>query len=160
MLLRYADASASRIESHAASAPKCIKPTNQISPRVGRWIDARFCLFSSRSALRFAGSQVLDPGNPDGFRQTLEKCGAKIVAFRAFPDHHAYTAEDVSELSQWGKSSPASMVVCTQKDLVKLCLNTFGDLPLFALQVEIAFERGETELLAEIDRCTEVAKNA
>ncbi len=31
-------------------------------------------------------------GNPSGFRQTLANCGARIQAFREFPDHHRYSA--------------------------------------------------------------------
>jgi tetraacyldisaccharide 4'-kinase len=91
-------------------------------------------------------------GNPDGFRQTLEKCGANIASFRAFPDHHSYSAEDVASLGDWAKSTCAKAILCTQKDLVKLQVDDLGGIPLFALQIDIRFQRGESELLAVIDQ--------
>ena len=41
-------------------------------------------------------------GNPAGFRHTLAATGCELVAWREFPDHHAYTAADQSELGRDG----------------------------------------------------------
>ncbi len=89
-------------------------------------------------------------GNPDGFRQTIEKCAANIGAFRTFPDHHSYTAEDVASLCEWVKATRAKAILCTQKDLVKLQVDDLGGVPLFALQIDIRLQHGESELLAAI----------
>jgi tetraacyldisaccharide 4'-kinase len=91
-------------------------------------------------------------GNPEGFHQTLKKVGANVRAFRVFPDHHGYTAQDVSDLTSWAAASGATMVVCTQKDHVKLNLASLANLPLFALQIDIRFRTGEPELLAALSK--------
>lgn len=96
-------------------------------------------------------------GNPDGFRQTVEKCGAAITAFRPFPDHHSYTADDVASLSDWAKTNGAKAIVCTQKDLVKLQVDDLGGVPLLAIQIDIRFQRGESELLSAIGRVATAA---
>lgn len=96
-------------------------------------------------------------GNPDAFRQTLEKLGAQVCAFRAFPDHHPYSASDIADLSAWATQQSASFVVCTHKDLVKLQIDELGEKSLWALQIEIAFAVGEKELLAAVDRATSTA---
>jgi tetraacyldisaccharide 4'-kinase len=90
-------------------------------------------------------------GNPDGFRKTLEKCGAKIVTFRTFADHHAYTAEDVRELNAWAKQSGAELIICTQKDLVKLRIDSLANIPLFALQIDMKIHVGNELLQRQID---------
>jgi tetraacyldisaccharide 4'-kinase len=90
-------------------------------------------------------------GNPAGFRHTLGSLGCDIVAWREFPDHHNYTREDVASLSQWAQQAEA--IVCTRKDLVKLCVPTLGGVALWAANVEIGFLAGQAELertLAEV----------
>jgi tetraacyldisaccharide 4'-kinase len=82
-------------------------------------------------------------GNPAGFRHTLAATGCKPVAWREFPDHHAYSAGDQSELVALAESSDAELVVCTQKDLVKLQRHELGGVPLWALAIEMKFLRGQ-----------------
>jgi len=74
-------------------------------------------------------------GNPEGFRRTLESLDCRVVDLRAFPDHHAYTAEDVADLSRWAAASGADLALTTQKDSVKLRLSELGDAPLRALRI-------------------------
>lgn len=81
-------------------------------------------------------------GNPDGFWRTLEQLGARIVERRSFPDHHAYTAADVAELSRWVNANSAAIAVTTQKDLVKLRTNQLGAASLYALRIEARVEDG------------------
>jgi tetraacyldisaccharide 4'-kinase len=86
-------------------------------------------------------------GNPDAFRKTLTGLGAAVAAFRAYPDHHAYTRADVDDLRAWGRAAPpGGMVVTTQKDLVKLRVPRLGDRPLWALRVRLNVEVGEDVL--------------
>ncbi len=54
---------------------------------------------------------VAGMGNPDRFFDTLQALGIAIHTKRAFPDHHAYTAEDFD-----GMKTP---VLMTEKDAVK-----------------------------------------
>ena len=69
------------------------------------------------------------------------------VAFREYPDHHAFTREDVDGLRAWARGLPADChVVVTQKDLVKLRLSRLGDRPLWSLRIRLHVERGAEEL--------------
>lgn len=81
-------------------------------------------------------------GNPTAFRCTLERCGCHVVAWRAFPDHHAYTASDLAELARWADAAPAEAVLCTHKDLVKLPCTALGRQPLAALVIGMEIVAG------------------
>jgi tetraacyldisaccharide 4'-kinase len=82
-------------------------------------------------------------GNPEAFRRTLADLGADVCAFRAYPDHHAYTRADVDDLRAWVRSAaPGRIAVTTQKDLVKLRLPRLGERPLWALRVRLHFAAG------------------
>lgn len=77
-------------------------------------------------------------GNPESFRQSLLKLGANLLDFRIFDDHHAYTHEDVTELKKWAKSHPSdTLVLTTQKDLVKLRVIELSTKPLHALRISL-----------------------
>jgi tetraacyldisaccharide 4'-kinase len=62
-----------------------------------------------------------------------------VKAFRTFPDHHAYTSGDVSDLARWARESDVQVVLTTQKDLVKLRLGDLGQILVFALRIGMAF---------------------
>lgn len=85
-------------------------------------------------------------GNPAGFHHTLTAADCEPVAWREFPDHHAYTPADQSELIALAESSKAEMFVCTQKDLVKLQRHELGRVPLWALAIKMKFLRGQEAL--------------
>lgn len=89
-------------------------------------------------------------GNPAGFRHTLNDCGCRIAAFREFPDHHAYSRDDIEDLASWSQQAGASAVVCTVKDLVKIRLDHLGRLPLWALAIGIRFLSGQAEMEAKL----------
>ena len=92
-------------------------------------------------------------GNPRGFSQTLVTLGARVLEFRAFPDHHAYTREDVDWLRAWAQQQPEdALLVTTQKDLVKLRLRELGGRPLWALRIRLTFRAGQSELDALLER--------
>ena len=74
-------------------------------------------------------------GNPEGFRRTLATLSGSLACFRAFPDHHNYTAADVAELTAWARGLGADLALTTQKDLVKLRTATLGAIPLRALRI-------------------------
>jgi tetraacyldisaccharide 4'-kinase len=102
-------------------------------------------------------------GNPDAFRGTLESLGAKPVTFRAYADHHAYTRDDVAELTRWANELPPNaVVVTTQKDWVKLRLADLAGRRLWALRVGFQLIEGESELLELLKRdfTAEDAENA
>jgi tetraacyldisaccharide 4'-kinase len=91
-------------------------------------------------------------GNPDAFRATLAKLGATVADFRIYPDHHAYTREDVAELARWAESLPAdALVATTQKDWVKLRLDDLGGRTLRAVRIGFRLIAGEAELVRLLD---------
>jgi tetraacyldisaccharide 4'-kinase len=99
-------------------------------------------LLRGKAAVGFCGI-----GNPESFRKTLEQAGARILAFRTFPDHHAYNASDVEDLRRWASNQAKDcLVVTTQKDLVKLRLPNLGGQALWALRVGLHFEAGQQAL--------------
>jgi tetraacyldisaccharide 4'-kinase len=64
---------------------------------------------------RFAGqvvSLMCGIAHPDGFVDSVQALGMRVVQQRCFADHHSYRAEDVEGL--------AAPVVVTEKDAVKL----------------------------------------
>jgi tetraacyldisaccharide 4'-kinase len=92
-----------------------------------------------RPVLAFCGI-----GNPDGFRRTLEKCGAEMRGFRAYPDHHNYARADVEELKGWARQQPRDcLVATTQKDLVKLRLERLEGRELWSLRIRLRVEDGQ-----------------
>ncbi|CAN7295104.1 tetraacyldisaccharide 4'-kinase [Bosea sp. LjRoot90] len=58
-------------------------------------------------------------GRPEKFAATLRAAGARLVGERAYGDHHAYTAGDVTALIAEAKAK-ACCIAVTEKDMVKL----------------------------------------
>jgi tetraacyldisaccharide 4'-kinase len=57
---------------------------------------------------------------PNHFRLTLQRLGADIVSFVAFPDHHPYTPGEVRQLGLIAKRQEAGFIVTTEKDGIRL----------------------------------------
>ncbi len=86
-------------------------------------------------------------GNPEAFRQTLVKLGLNVIAWRTYPDHHAYSKDDVEALRAWARQLPPDAAVATtQKDLVKIRLDRVGDRDLWALQIALNLISGQDAL--------------
>ena len=83
-------------------------------------------------------------GAPQGVRESaVALLGREPLKFTAFPDHHAYSREDVLNLLAGGVD-----LVCTEKDAVKLEA-LFPDLlaqhPVWAMGLQIEFLEGRDE---------------
>lgn len=92
-------------------------------------------------------------GSPGSFFGSLTELGAHVLDTRTWPDHHAFSGEDVAGLSHWAQQHPqAQAILCTMKDWVKLQSQTIGGLPLLALQIEMEFGPSSTVLAQKIDR--------
>ena len=91
-------------------------------------------------------------GNPEGFRRTLAEVGCDVVAWRIFPDHHAYTRLDVEQLGAWARDRRVDGLVCTHKDLVKLSVDSLASVPVFALRIGIEILTGNEGLATALDR--------
>ena len=114
-----------------------------------------------KSVARFCGI-----GNPDSFDRTLSGCGATVIDRRDYPDHHAYSREDVDDLARWAASQPDdTILVTTQKDWVKLRTGELGGKRLWAVRIGLGFQDGEPEfrrtlegVLPDLAESTEVGE--
>jgi len=79
--------------------------------------------------------------NPTYFSTLLRRCGAEVAEEIIFPDHHLYTAKDLTSIFE--KVKEADSVVTTEKDMVKLNRLSFDPLPLLALRIEMKIQEEE-----------------
>ncbi len=85
-----------------------------------------------RRVFAFAGI-----GRPEKFRATLLEIGADIQAFQSFPDHHPYSADELSLLLDQAKAADA-LAVTTAKDLTRLPASARGEFAV--VEVEAVFD--------------------
>lgn len=90
-----------------------------------------------RSVAAFSGL-----GNPEGFEQSLERLGYRVVASRRFSDHHLYTRDDIESLQHWATEVGAEAVITTEKDLVKIMLENLSHVPLWGVQISTEVVQG------------------
>jgi tetraacyldisaccharide 4'-kinase len=79
--------------------------------------------------------------HPGDFSSMLRKCGTKIAGEAIFPDHHLYTAKDLSHIEVKAKGTDG--IVTTEKDMVKLNALNIGHLPIRALRIEMKIREEE-----------------
>jgi tetraacyldisaccharide 4'-kinase len=94
--------------------------------------------------VRIAGFSGI--GNPAAFGGSLQGLGAEPLGLRAFPDHHRYRADDLADLSAWGRSLGVELLVTTLKDLVKIGRDGLDGLPVVAVEITIDLLTGADEL--------------
>lgn len=90
-----------------------------------------------------AGERVLafaGIGRPEKFFETLRALGAELVEACAFPDHHAYSGEELTLLRHAATRADARLVT-TEKDLVRIA--PVAREGLESLAVRLAFEDRE-----------------
>jgi tetraacyldisaccharide 4'-kinase len=92
-------------------------------------------------------------GNSAAFFKTVEPLCGDLVGQREFPDHHAYSPQELNEIAAEAKQQGAGALLCSHKDLVKIGRSQLGDLPLYALLIEIRFLSGEESLLEAVEAC-------
>lgn len=86
-------------------------------------------------------------GNPTQLKANLENSGFTVVKHVVFPDHHAYTLAEQSELlTEWRAKFSDSVLCATEKDLVKI---TDGELKnqTRAISLKLDFSAPDKDLL-------------
>ena len=73
--------------------------------------------------------------HPAGFRRTLERLGARVIAERCFPDHHRYRARDLRGLSE-----QAPLWITTEKDAPKILPRFVTPSDLRVLRIRLVVE--------------------
>ena len=103
-----------------------------------------------RPVLAFAGI-----AHPQNFHRALQQAGVKVQAFESFDDHHLYSVPDMQRLIQTCQKGACRILLCTEKDLVKI-----GHLyqALSALQ-ENGLQLYGVRLKVELDNRDKLVKN-
>lgn len=121
----------------------------------GRYRPRRLCRGADAGDTRpiesIAGSRVLlvsGIGNPAGFRALVGAQRPASIDEMAFPDHHAYSKEDVDRIGS--TSCGVDMVLTTEKDIIKLRRFPLPD-ALWYVPVDVVLEdeRGFVSFIAD-----------
>jgi tetraacyldisaccharide 4'-kinase len=122
----------------ARAAPRALRFAVQRTPRALRALGTRIPPVAPEPPSRLAGRAVgvlSALADPRALRRSVEALGARVVAERAFPDHHLYRARDLA-----GLAADAPLWITTEKDAVKLepawCAG--ADLRVLALDTQVA----------------------
>src|SRR5256712_9655384 len=100
------------------------------APAVPIWITD----FAPSAVVQVGGSAAVEPsalkgervlavsgiGNPESFRRLLSDAGAIVVDHCVFPDHHAYSVDDLQRVRSAAEQGGVARIVTTEKDAVKL----------------------------------------
>lgn len=92
-----------------------------------------------RRCLAFSGI-----ANPSLFFSLLSSLGVEVARSCSFPDHHAYTSEELKQIVKWSQEAGAEALLTTEKDAVRLPAGAFPlKVPLFYLRIELALSQEE-----------------
>lgn len=109
------------------------EPLGLMGPR-GEWKEIQ----SLERKKVLAVSGIADPAS---FSSLLKTCGMQVVEEVIYPDHHPYTAKDLTLLRK--KMEGVDWVVTTEKDMVKLKVFNMDSFPLLALRIEVKLREEE-----------------
>ena len=87
---------------------------------------------------------------PEAFRKSLERCGANVLEFVHFPDHHDFSSSDVERLTAIAKAANAAAVLCTMKDIVKIRKRNLDNVPLWSVEIGLEFQSGEEQFAGKL----------
>ncbi len=79
-------------------------------------------------------------GNPQAFADDILQVGINIVSENFFPDHHAFTEQDLDRVTHAAQDAGADLIITTEKDAVRLEGLKHGAVPVYAAQLEIQSE--------------------
>ncbi|MFZ4081130.1 MAG: tetraacyldisaccharide 4'-kinase [Pirellula sp.] len=93
-------------------------------------------------------------GNPNAFLKTLKDLSIPVIEQVLFPDHHPYSPMDVRGIIERASqcSVPPQSILCTGKDLAKFSSDQLGQLPLWALEIELKIVSGAEVLQEYLER--------
>lgn len=132
---------------------------SQISGQIGRFtkpgVPVFFSYYQYREPVPF-GSQthcgreialVTGIARPEPLVRHLEQAGFHILRHFNFPDHHAYTQQDIQEISNFAENAGKVSLLTTQKDWTKLgdpvLRRQVQSLPFFYLPIAVAFQEDQ-----------------
>lgn len=129
-----------------------------VAPAVPIWVTD----FRPSAVVQVGGSSTAEPsvlkgervlavsgiGHPESFRRLLETAGATVAEHCVFPDHHAYSQEDVRKVRQAVERAGAARIVTTEKDAVKLARVeevAKQEVPIWAVRIDLTWLEGFEE---------------
>jgi len=146
-----AEALARDLAPRSRSGQAC---TAALEPAVLR----RLSLAPGTDPAMLAGREVValsGIGEPELFAEQLRRLGARVTPL-AFPDHHAYTAEDVARAARVAGSR---WIITTAKDAVKLRALWPSDGPAcYVAALGVSIETGAEALGLLLDRAATAAR--
>jgi tetraacyldisaccharide 4'-kinase len=137
-----------RARARAATA----RPPVEARYAVSDVLDGALAASRGRDALR--GRRVLllcALARPDGFRRTLARLGAEVVAERVFRDHHAFTSAELREVLAAADRARAAWVATTEKDAVRLPPEVARDPHLAVVRIDAEITAGADVLDGLVD---------
>jgi tetraacyldisaccharide 4'-kinase len=127
------------------------KNHQQAKETVAKYTEAPVVFVRMKSNADFKGKKVgvfCAIGRPGRFMQAVRSCGGDVVATCFKADHDPFSPE---ELNNFAKRSGAELLVCTEKDLVKLPSDLQCGLPIYALEGEMEVVGGKDHWNAMIE---------
>lgn len=83
--------------------------------------------------------------HPEYFRHTVFNLGADIISHYSVPDHKSFNPEDLKKFAEKCKSQGAELIICTEKDWVKLEKAAIQSLPFGWIQMKLKIVEGSLE---------------
>jgi tetraacyldisaccharide 4'-kinase len=99
-----------------------------------------------RALVGFAGL-----ARPEFLTSTLQDLGADVKSFQTFPDHHAYSRQDLQRLAETARAAGAGALITTTKDWARLGEHWDAGVLLWVLDVEARLTEPE-QLLEYLDQ--------
>jgi tetraacyldisaccharide 4'-kinase len=89
---------------------------------------------------------------PQRFFDDLAASGWQVAGTMTFPDHHQFSASDMSRVFEAARRAGAGSVVTTEKDAVRLELHQPRDRPIVAVPLNVVIEAPFVDWLFSRDR--------
>lgn len=90
--------------------------------------------------------------HPDYFHKTITGLGAQVVDTYFIADHMDYNFNELADFAQTCKEKDAEMILCTEKDRVKLVESLQLAIPIAWVQMRLVFVEGEMLWKAFIEK--------
>ena len=102
-------------------------------------------ILKEKNVVVFAGI-----AHPDDFLETVKSCGASIVHFKAFSDHHFFSKHEIEELVSWKKQSNVDFLLTTEKDWIRIDGKIDPDLDIAIVTIKIGLLSGANTFFESI----------
>ncbi|MDE0206344.1 MAG: tetraacyldisaccharide 4'-kinase [Candidatus Tectomicrobia bacterium] len=137
-----------RIRCHAPRQPiyhMAVSPDGLYRHDTGCSVDLPW--LKGRRVCAFAGL-----GNPQAFAASLTRCGARVAAFLAFPDHHPYSADDWQAIQEAGRCERTEALITTEKDVVRLEPSWLLAAPVYSMRVRVEIAPHDPPFTLHLDK--------